>query len=181
MFRRRGQIEKWFYDVIEKFRQKGAISPEKAMTAEELGLPPRFEEAMKRRLGRSGVFVEVNGKYYLSEERLKQIEELRSMRGGTWNLRKRIMTLRIVQLVILVLSATLLLVNFFVQSWELRGIFVIFLLVLLLTAMLQIYYVSRARRRLFQNRPPAQERQFTRDTSILNTRVFCHETREPKD
>jgi ribosomal protein S21 len=35
----------------------------------------RFEEAMKRRLGKSGIFVEVNGRYYLSEARLKQVKE----------------------------------------------------------------------------------------------------------
>jgi hypothetical protein len=45
------------------------------MTMRELGLPPRFEEAMKRRLGKSGIVVEANGKYYLSEERLKQVKE----------------------------------------------------------------------------------------------------------
>jgi hypothetical protein len=153
MFGQREQIEKWFYNVVERFRQKGAVSPEKAMTAEELGLPPRFKEAMQRRLGRSGVFVEVNGKYYLSEERLRQIEELRSTRGAAWNLRKRIMTLRIVQLVVVVLAATSLIMNFFVHSPELRVTFFILLLVLLLTVMLQIYYVSQARRGLFRNRP----------------------------
>jgi hypothetical protein len=51
------------------------------MTIQELGLPPRFEEAMHRRLGRSGIFVEINGKYYLNEERLKQIEEQRAKNG----------------------------------------------------------------------------------------------------
>ena len=45
------------------------------MTGQELGLPPRFEEAINRRLGKSGIFVEVKGKYYLSEERLKQVKE----------------------------------------------------------------------------------------------------------
>jgi len=61
------------------FRQKGAISPEKAMTAEELGLPQEFKERMQRRLGQTGIFVEVNGKYYLDEKRL---EEVRSGRRG---------------------------------------------------------------------------------------------------
>jgi hypothetical protein len=77
--------------IIEKFRQKGATSPEKAMTIQELGLLPRFEEAMHRRLGQSGIFVEINGKYYLNEEWLKQIQEQRAKvasgdigRGG-WN------------------------------------------------------------------------------------------------
>jgi len=52
------------------------------MTIQELGLPPRFEEAMHRRLGQSGIFVEVNGKYYLNEERLKQIQEQRAKAGS---------------------------------------------------------------------------------------------------
>jgi lipoate-protein ligase A len=75
MFRRRAEIRKHLLDTIEKFRQKGALSPEKAMTAEELGLPADFKERMKRRLGQLGVFVEVDGKYYLSEERLKEVKD----------------------------------------------------------------------------------------------------------
>jgi hypothetical protein len=147
MFGNRERIQKWFYDIVEKFRQKGALSPDKVMTPEELGLPPRFGEAMKRRLGRSGVFVEVNGKYYLSEERLKQIEEMRSARGGAWNPRKRIITLRLVQLITIVLFVTLLLVNLYVQSWELRLVSAIVLVVWLLIAILQIYFLSQARKR----------------------------------
>jgi hypothetical protein len=60
--------------LVEKFRQKGATSPDTAQTAEELGLPPTFSQMMQRRLGQSGVFVEVNGKYYLSEERFKEFQ-----------------------------------------------------------------------------------------------------------
>jgi hypothetical protein len=51
------------------------------MTIQELGLPPRFEEAMHRRLGQLGIFVEVNGKYYLNEDRLKQIQDQRAKAG----------------------------------------------------------------------------------------------------
>lgn len=75
MFRRRKEIRERLLAVVKIFREKGAVSPERAMTAQELGLPPRFQDAMKRRLGRGGVFVEVNGKYYLSEEKLRQVEE----------------------------------------------------------------------------------------------------------
>jgi hypothetical protein len=75
LFRQRDEIRKWLSEIVEKFRQRGAIDPERAMTAGELGLPPGFQEAMKRHLGRSGVFVEVDGKYYLSEERLKEVKE----------------------------------------------------------------------------------------------------------
>lgn len=147
MFERREQIQRWFNEIVEKFRQKGATSPDKAMTPQELDLPPRFEEAMKRRLGRSGVFIEVNGKYYLSEERLKQIEQMRSARGDEWNPRKRIMTLRFIQLGIIVLLITLLLVNFLIQSWELRIVTAALLVAWLLITLLQIYYSSRARKR----------------------------------
>jgi hypothetical protein len=58
--------------LVERFRAKGAVSPDTALTAEELGLGPRFQLAMSRRLGRSGILVEVNGKYYLSEGRLRE-------------------------------------------------------------------------------------------------------------
>ncbi len=75
MFRRRAKVREQLLDIIEKFRQKGALSPEKAMTAEGLDLPAKFKERMKRRLGQLGIFVEVNGKYYLSEERLKDVKE----------------------------------------------------------------------------------------------------------
>jgi hypothetical protein len=150
MFRNRGRIQEWFYDIVEKFRQKGALSPDKAMTPEELGLPPRFEQAMQRRLGRSGVFVEVNGKYYLSEERLKQIEEMRSARGGTWNPRSRIMTLRLVQIVTVVLFVILFIVNLYVQSWELRLVSAAVLVVWLVITILQIYYLFQARKKFSQ-------------------------------
>jgi hypothetical protein len=146
MFRQRRDIQKWLSEVIEKFREKGAVSPDKAMTAEELGLPPVFEEAMKRRLGRSGIFVEANGKYYLSEERLKQIEEMLSARGKMPNLRKKTMRLRLIQLVAVAILAVLLIVNLFVQSWEIRMVSVVFLVVWLLIAILQIYYITRIRK-----------------------------------
>jgi hypothetical protein len=86
MFRDREQMWQRIQGIIQKFREKGATSPEKALTIQELGLPPRFEEAMHRRLGQTGIFVEVKGKYYLNEERLKQIQEQRANRtGGGYN------------------------------------------------------------------------------------------------
>jgi len=75
LFRRRAEIREHLQELIEKFRQKGALSPEKALTAEELDLQAEFKERMKRRLGQLGVFVEVDGKYYLSEQRLKEVQE----------------------------------------------------------------------------------------------------------
>ena len=70
VFRRREQIRERLLELVQSFKEKGAVSSDKAMTVQDLGLPLRFEEAMKRRLGKSGIFVEVNGKYYLSEELL---------------------------------------------------------------------------------------------------------------
>jgi hypothetical protein len=77
MVRGGGEIRRRIMEVVEKFRMKGALSPEKALTTRELGLPPRFEQAVHGRLGQLRIFVEVNGKYYLDEERLKQIQEQR--------------------------------------------------------------------------------------------------------
>jgi hypothetical protein len=77
MFRSREEIRKRLVEIVETFRRKGATSPEKALAIEELQLPPRFEEAMHRRLGQTGIFVKTNGKYYLNEERLRQLQEQR--------------------------------------------------------------------------------------------------------
>lgn len=80
-FGRRGNRRERLREIIEKFRQKGATSPEKALTAEELGLPQEFKEMMQRRLGRSGVFIEVNGKYYLDVKRLEEVRQEMASRG----------------------------------------------------------------------------------------------------
>jgi len=81
MFRNREVVQRRVQEIVERFRQKGATSPDKAMTVQELGLPPRFEGAMHRRLGQPGVFVEVNCKYYLDEGRLIQVQEQRAKAG----------------------------------------------------------------------------------------------------
>jgi len=59
--------------VIATFQAKGAISPETAMTAKELGLSRIFVRIMERRRGRTRVFVEVNGKYYLDQKALQEM------------------------------------------------------------------------------------------------------------
>jgi DNA-binding PadR family transcriptional regulator len=80
MFGRFAEIKEIVYKEIERFRQNGAVSPEKAMSIKELGLSPKFKALMAGPLGLLGVFVEVDDKYYLSEERLKKIEEQLSLR-----------------------------------------------------------------------------------------------------
>jgi len=85
MFRRRREIRQRLLEFIEKFRMKGALSPENSMTAEELGLPAEFKERMNKRLGKLGFFVEINGKFYLSEERLKEVMDKIAERRRTSN------------------------------------------------------------------------------------------------
>jgi hypothetical protein len=139
--------------MIVRFREKGATTPEKAMTAQELGLPPRFEEAMKRRLGATGIFVDVGGRYYLDEAKLKQVQEERraggrgGMGGGSGS-RGSMFALRIARRVV-GLSAIILAVSnlLFVQSEYLR--FAVLGLVVLWIALtvFQLVYLSRARAR----------------------------------
>jgi DNA-binding PadR family transcriptional regulator len=80
MFSRFAEIKEMLFKDIEKFRQNGAVSPEKAMSVEELGLSPRFKAFLRGSPRLFGVFVKVDGKYYLSEERLRRVEEQLSAR-----------------------------------------------------------------------------------------------------
>ena len=66
-----GMLQDRIMEIAEVFREKGALSPETAMSLEKLGLPPQFSMMMQRGLGQRGVFLEYNGKYYLSEEQLR--------------------------------------------------------------------------------------------------------------
>ena len=150
MFRQREEIIKRLYEAIAIFHQKGATSPEKAMTAQELGLPPRFEEAMHRRLGRLGIFVEVNGKYYLSEERLKEFEERRNRGGGFQGgggPRSGMVNLRIARMALAVMFVIILLVNIFQFSWELRVLGALIGIAWVALTITQIVYLSRSGRR----------------------------------
>jgi len=59
-------------EIIKTFQAKGAISPETALTAQELGLSRLFVRIMKRRKGRTMIFVEINGRYYLNLQALEK-------------------------------------------------------------------------------------------------------------
>ena len=61
-------------EIARTFQVRGALSPETALTAEELGLSRMFVRIMKRRRGRTKVFVEVNGRYYLDETALREVK-----------------------------------------------------------------------------------------------------------
>jgi YVTN family beta-propeller protein len=58
--------------TIQIFKEKGAISPETALTADELGLSRIFVRLIKRRREKLKIFVEINGKYYLDQQALKE-------------------------------------------------------------------------------------------------------------
>jgi ATP-binding cassette subfamily B protein len=60
-------------ELVETFRERGATSPETALALEELGLHPMFGMMIRGPMGQSGLFGENDGKYYLNEERFKQI------------------------------------------------------------------------------------------------------------
>ncbi len=61
-------------EIVETFRKNGATSPETALALEELGLPPMFGMMLQGPMGQSGLFREHNGKYYLVEERFRQMQ-----------------------------------------------------------------------------------------------------------
>ena len=61
-------------EIIKKFQEKGAISPETALTAQELGLSRLFVRIMNRRKGRTRIFVEINGRYYLNQKALQEMK-----------------------------------------------------------------------------------------------------------
>ena len=148
MFNGREDIRKRLFEIVEKFRNKGAISPDKAMSAQELDLPPKFGEAMKRRLGRSGIIIEVNGKYYLSEERLKEIQS-RQQQGRTFpHSPNRMMTLRMLRIGTMLLVVILFLMNIFIQSWEIRVLSASILVVWIIITLFQIYQLSKIHNRM---------------------------------
>jgi hypothetical protein len=101
--------------MAQKFRENGATSAERAMTSHELGLPPRFEEAMKRRLGQTGIFVDVGGRYYLNEGRLREVEERRRDGGGSFGgmaaARHNRIALRITRMILGIFILGLIVVN----------------------------------------------------------------------
>jgi hypothetical protein len=69
------ELEGWagerIRQIIATFQARGATSPETAQTANELGLSRMFVRIMKRRRGKTRVFVEISGKYYLDEKALR--------------------------------------------------------------------------------------------------------------
>ncbi|MDG6221766.1 MAG: PadR family transcriptional regulator [Candidatus Bathyarchaeota archaeon] len=74
------ELKKMLDMEIEKFRKKGATSPQKAMSLDDLELSVKFRQFINHSPRLFGVFVKVDDKYYLSEEKLLKIEEQLSSR-----------------------------------------------------------------------------------------------------
>src|ERR1017187_6580954 len=155
MFRPAGGGRRRIQEIIAKFREKGATSVEKAMTARGPGRPPRLEEAMKRRVGATGIFVDIGGKYYLDEARLQQVQQQRrgargasgaggGMGGGAWGSRGNMFTLRIVRMVVGLAAVALALSNFFiVESGYVRLVIVALVVLWIALTAFQLFYLSR--------------------------------------
>ena len=71
--------------LVEVLREKGATTPEKALTWKELGLPENFEKMAPPILPDMSPIVRKGNKYYLSEDRL---ESFRKQSGFISPLRK---------------------------------------------------------------------------------------------
>jgi hypothetical protein len=151
MFRPPGGGRRVIHEIVAKFREKGATSPEKAMTAQELGLPPRFEEAMHRRLGTTGIFVDAGGKYYLDEAKLKQVQDERrgggGMGGGTRS-RGSMIPIRMARMVVGLAAVVIALSNILVlRSGYLSLVVVGLVAIWIALTVFQLIYLSRMRRR----------------------------------
>jgi hypothetical protein len=70
-------------ETIQIFQQKGAISPQTALTAKELGLSRIFERIIERRGEKTKIFVQINGKYYLDQ---KALADMKQQRAGNENI-----------------------------------------------------------------------------------------------
>jgi small-conductance mechanosensitive channel len=136
--------------LAQKFRDKGATTPEKALSPQELDVHERFQEAMKRRLGQTGIFVEVGGRYYLNEERLREFEQRWQAggtgRGGPGRAGGNWFALRIVRMVVGVTIIVLVLGNYFTgRSLNLWYLIVVLLMAWIVVSVAQIFFMARRR------------------------------------
>ncbi len=161
MFREPGRFRERILSIAQKFREKGATSAERALTSQELSLPPRFDEAMKRRLGQTGIFVDVGGgRYYLNEARLNEFQnnpQGTGVRQPMMHRRRRtsMITLRITRLVLGALIFALVLYNFFYERSTLLWVVILALIILwFVITIFQIVFLANIRRRRMMRQSP---------------------------
>jgi hypothetical protein len=149
MIRNREEIYRRFMELVEEFREKGATSPDKALTPQELGLPQWFERAMYRRLGQLGVFVKVNGKYYLDENRLRKLQEQyfkAEYRGGTHRWSRYIGVLLMLPIGLIISLAIFYLLAFSGVRFFPGGFLIILTIVMVVVSVIRILYWRSKRR-----------------------------------
>lgn len=135
-----------------------------AKTPEEIGLPPQFRQAMTRRLGQTGIFVNAGGdRYYLDEARLAQFNNTQAgfgwqggagqMRQQNRNARSAVITLRIARISIAIVIALLVLSNLlYFHSPDVWIAVVILLFAEIIIFVMMISYLARIRR-TYRNYP----------------------------
>jgi hypothetical protein len=149
MIRDREEIYGRFMELVERFREKGATSPNKALTPQELGLPQWFEQAMYRRFGRLGVFVKVNGKYYLDESRLRELQEKyfkARYRGGARRWSRYIGVLLMLPIGLIISLIIFHLLTFSGASFFPGGFLIILTIVMVVVSVIRILYWRSKRR-----------------------------------
>ena len=154
MFAQQGRWRQWIEALAQKFREKSATSPEKALTARDLGVHERFEQAMKRRLGQTGIFVAVGDKYYLNEDKLREFEQRwQSGGGGRGGTRRSVggyFTLRILRMILGTVIILLFVINFVTgRSWNLWYLIIVLAIIWIVVSAFQIFYLARGPRAQF--------------------------------
>ena len=92
--------------------------------------------------------MKVDGKYYLSESRLEEIQgQGYRARQEMRDWRRKMLLLRVLRLAIGILLLCLFLVNLYVGSPDIRLAATVALLALIAISVVQIYYLTRATRR----------------------------------
>jgi hypothetical protein len=150
MFAQQGRWRQWIEALAQQFREKGATSPEKALTPQDLGVHERFEQAMKRRLGQTGIFVAVGEKYYLNEDRLREFEQRWQSGGGgyggMWRPMGGFFSLRILRMILGTVIILLFVINFVTgRSWDLWYLIIVLAVIWIIVSVFQISYLARGR------------------------------------
>jgi hypothetical protein len=154
MFSQEGRWRQWIEALAQKFREKGATTPETALSAQDLGVHERFEQGMKRRLGQTGIFVAVSEKYYLNEDRLREFEQRWQSGGGRYGGSPRttggFFALRILRMILGTVIILLVVINFLTgRSWDLWYLIIVLAVIWIVVSAFQIFHFARGGRAQF--------------------------------
>ncbi|MEM2512027.1 MAG: hypothetical protein QXX61_02700 [Ignisphaera sp.] len=136
-------------EVIEVFLEKDVTNPGKALTIQELGLWHGSENAL-RWLIKLGVVVEINGRYYLDKERLRQVVNEFKERHGVAKYRYNVLRILLMLPLGLIIAMVTYIILIFIGIKPFPGLFLIVLVITsILVNIIRIYYIrSRIKFRL---------------------------------